>query len=386
MTSLRYKTAIVGAAETTDLGVIPDMTAQQLAVDAAINAMADCGIDKSQIDGIASTVGPAHLAHYMGIVPRWVDNTSVGGASFLIQVRHAAAAIATGLCNTALVTMGQSGRSRVGEPANPPNLRDRSYPGQFESVYGTAGPTTQFGMGVLRYMKETGTTHEQLASVAVAQRKWSSKVPRAMMRDLITVEDVFNSRMICYPFHLFECCVVTDGGGALILTGADRAVDFPTKPVYILGTGESVETPIVSQMYDMTTSAAFRTSSRSAFDEAGISRSDVDHLMVYDAFAHLPIYGLEDLGFVGRGEAGAFIEEGNTSPGGKLPMNTNGGGLSYTHTGMYGMFAMQESVRQVRGEAAYQAPGVEVSFCQGVGGMFLAAASLIFTNHTPHSD
>lgn len=389
MTSLRYKVAIVGAAETTDLGVVPDMTAQQLAIDAAVNAMADCGIDKSQIDGIASTVSPAHLAHYMGIVPRWVDNTSVGGTSFLIQVRHAAAAIASGLCETALVTMGQSGRSRVGESAGgggggpAGGRRDGSYPGQFESIYGPAGPPTLFGMGVLRYMKETGTTHEQLASVAVAQRKWSNRVPRAMMRDLITIDDVFNSRMICYPFHLFECCLVTDGGGALILTSAERAADFPTRPVYILGTGESVETPIVSQMYDLTTSAAFRASSRDAFAEALVSHSDVDHLMVYDAFAHLPIYGLEDLGFVGRGEAGAYIEEGNTSPGGKLPMNTNGGGLSYTHTGMYGMFAMQESVRQVRGEAAHQVPDVEVSFCQGVGGMFMAAASLIFTNQPP---
>jgi len=204
------------------------------------------------------------------------------------------------------------------------------------------------------------------------------------MRDLITTDDVFNSRMICYPFHLFECCLVADGGGALILTSAERADDFPTTPAYILGTGEAVETPIVSQMYDMTYSTAFRLSSSTAFNEAGVKHGDVDHLMVYDAFAHLPIYGLEDLGFVNRGEAGAFIEEGHTSPGGKLPMNTNGGGLSYTHTGMYGMFAIQESIRQVRGQAAHQVPDVKVSFCQGVGGMFMAAGSLIFTNEPPH--
>ena len=204
------------------------------------------------------------------------------------------------------------------------------------------------------------------------------------MQDLATVEDVMNSRMVCYPFHLFECCLVTDGGGALILTRADRAGDFPTKPVYIMGTGESVETPIVSQMHDMTSSAAFKVSSKKAFEEAQISHGDVDHVMIYDAFAHLPIYGLEDLGFVGRGEAGAFIEEGNTSPGGRLPLNTNGGGLSYTHTGMYGMFAMQESVRQIRGEASHQVPNVKVSFCQGVGGMFMAAGSLVFTNEPPH--
>ena len=392
MNSLRYKAAIVGASETTELGSIPDKTAFQLHVDAAVNAINDCGIDKNEIDGIATTMSPASLAHYLGIVPKWIDNTQVGGTSFLVHVRHAAAAIASGLCETVLVSMAQSGRNRVGEETSrigdvsgqSGGRRDNSFPGQFESIYGVAGPTTQFGMGVLRYMKETGLSHEQLASVPVAQRKWANKVPRAMYGDLITTDDVFNSRMICYPFHLLECCLVTDGGGALIITSSERAKDFPTKPVYIMGTGESVETPVVSQMYDMTTSAAFKTSSKKAFEESGITHSDVDHLMVYDAFAHLPIYGLEDLGFVKRGEAGAFIEEGNTSPGGKLPMNTNGGGLSYTHTGMYGMFAIQESVRQVRGEAAHQVDGVKTSFCQGVGGMFMAAGSLVFTNEEPH--
>ena len=392
MDSLRYKAAIVGASETTELGSIPDKTAFQLHVDASVNAINDCGIDKNEIDGIATTMSPAALAHYLGIIPTWIDNTQVGGTSFLVHVRHAAAAIASGLCETVLVAMAESGRNRVGEQTGrigdvasmSGGRRDSSFPGQFESIYGVAGPTTQFGMGVLRYMKETGLTHEQLASVPVAQRKWANKVPRAMYRDIITIEDVFNSRMICYPFHLLECCLVTDGGGALIITSAERAKDFPTKPVYIMGTGESVESPVVSQMYDMTTSAAFKTSSKKAFEEAGVTQDDVDRLMVYDAFAHLPIYGLEDLGFVKRGEAGSFIEEGNTSPGGKLPMNTNGGGLSYTHSGMYGMYAIQESVRQVRGEAAHQVDGVKTSFCQGVGGMFMAAGSLVFTNEGPH--
>ncbi len=392
MDSLRYKAAIVGASETTELGSIPDKTAFQLHVDASVNAINDCGIDKNEIDGIATTMSPAALAHYLGIVPKWIDNTQVGGTSFLVHVRHAAAAIASGLCETVLVAMAESGRNRVGEQTGrigdvasmSGGRRDSSFPGQFESIYGVAGPTTQFGMGVLRYMKETGLTHEQLASVPVAQRKWANKVPRAMYGEIITIEDVINSRIICYPFHLLECCLVTDGGGALIITSADRAKDFPTKPVYIIGTGESVESPVISQMYDMTTSAAFKTSSKKAFEEAGVTHDDVDHLMVYDAFAHLPIYGLEDLGFVKRGEAGSFIEEGNTSPGGKLPMNTNGGGLSYTHSGMYGMYAIQESVRQVRGEAAHQVDGVKTSFCQGVGGMFMAAGSLVFTNEEPH--
>ena len=383
--SLRYKAAIVGASETTEIGVLPETSETQLHIDSAVNAMNNAGIGVDQIDGIASTMNPAILSNYLGIVPKWIDNTSVGGTSFLIHVRHAAAAVASGLCETVLCAMGESGRSRVGVARRGGGgQRDNSYPGQFESIYGPLGPPTLFGMGVLRFMKETGTTLEQLASVAVAQRKWSNKVPRAMFGDLITVDDVFNSRMISYPFNLFMCCLVTDGGGSLIITSADRAKDFPTTPVYIMGTGESVETPIVSQMYDMTHSAAFQTSSKKAFEESGVSHDDIDHLMVYDAFAHLPIYGLEDLGFVGRGEGGAFIEEGNTSPGGKLPMNTNGGGLSYTHSGMYGMSAIQEAVRQVRGEAAHQVEGVKTSFVQGVGGMFMAAGSLVLTNEEPH--
>src|SRR5205814_1553589 len=190
------------------------------------------------------------------------------------------------------------------------------------------GPPTLFTIPVLRYMKTYGITEEQLATVAVVQREWAAKNPRATFRDPITVEDVLNSRMIAHPFRLLMCCLVTDGGGALILTTADRAKDFPTKPVYLLGTGESVETPMVSQMEDFTSSRAFRVAGAKAFEEAGITHRDVDHLMIYDAFAHLPIYGLEDLGFCKRGEAAAFIGERNTAPGGKLSLNTNGGGAA----------------------------------------------------------
>ncbi|HYW23965.1 MAG TPA: hypothetical protein VE953_07345, partial [Terriglobales bacterium] len=254
-----------------------------------------------------------------------------------------------------------------------------SIQGQFEAPYGIMGPPTLFPIGVLRYMKTYGLTHEQLASVAVAQRKWASRNPRAYKRELVTVDDVLASPIIAYPMHLLECCLVTDGGGALILTSAARAaaMDLPSPPVYVLGTGESAESQVISMMEDFTTSRAFRVASASAFEEAGITHSDVDHLMVYDAFAHLPIYGLEDLGFVERGEAGAFVAEGNTEPGGRLPMNTNGGGLSYTHTGMYGMFAIQESVRQLRGTAPAQVPDAKISVAQGVGGMFMSAGTLV---------
>jgi acetyl-CoA acetyltransferase len=374
--------AVVGAAETTKLGVIPDVSQIQLHADAALNAMADCGLKPKDIDGVA-TAGetPVQIAHYLGITPTWVDGTSVGGCSFMIHVRHAAAAIEAGLAKTILVTHGESGRSRVGNP--PRSVPPSSLNGQFEQPFGPMGPPSLFPIPVLRYMKTYGVTHEQLAMVSVVQREWAGKNPRATFRDPITVEDVLGSRMIAYPLRLLQCCLVTDGGGALILTSADRAKDFPTRPVYILGTGESVETPMVSQMESFTSSRAFSVAGPTAFREAGITHKDVDHLMIYDAFAHLPLFGLEDLGFVPRGEAGHFIAERNTALGGKLPLNTNGGGLSYMHSGMYGMYALQESVRQMRGIAPAQIPGAKISVCHGVGGMFAASGTIIFSNQKP---
>ena len=372
--------AIVGAAETTQLGVIPDMSMLQLHADAALNALADCGLTARDIDGVATAgTSPTDLAHYLGITPTYADGTQVGGCSFMLHVRHAAAAINEGLAETILVTHGESGKSRIGAGGFPMGGAS-SLAGQFEAPFGPAGPPSMFTIPVLRYMKDLGLTHEQLAMVAVVQREWAAFHPRATFRTPITVEDVLNSRMIAYPFRLLQCCLVTDGGGALILTAAERAKDFPTKPVYLLGTGESVESPMVSQMADFTSSRAFRVAGAKAFEESGIAHKDVDHLMIYDAFAHLPIYGLEDLGFCERGAAAQFIWDRNTAPGGKLPLNTNGGGLSYMHSGMYGMYALQESVRQMRGIAPAQVPGARISVCHGVGGMFAASGTIIMTN------
>ena len=370
-------TIIAGAAETNAVGKLPDYSVLQLHLEAAVNAVADAGLTMRDIDGIATVTspGPVQVAHALGITPSWMDGTAVGGTSFLLHVRHAAAAIRAGYARTVLITHGESGRSRVG--ATPFPRGGSSIPGQFEAPYGTAGPTTSFTIPVLRYMKEYGLTHEQLAYVAVAQRKWAARNPRAMFRDLITVDDVLASRLVAYPFHLLECCLVTDGGGALIVTSADRAADFPKPAVHVLGTGESAETPMISQMVDFTESQAFRLAGQAAFAEAGITTADVNHVMVYDAFAHVPIYGLEALGFTAKGEAGPFIAEGNTEPGGRLPLNTNGGGLSYTHTGMYGMFAIQEGVRQIRGEAPAQVPGADISVVLGNGGMFATAGVLV---------
>jgi len=375
--------AIVGAAESTRIGTVPDMSQIMLHADAALNAMADAGLKPSDIDGVACVgpMMPQQIAHYLGITPTWVDGTGVGGCSFMLHVRHAAAAIHAGYAKTVLITHGESGKSRV--QATPRPAEPQSLQGQFEMPFGPAGPPTLFTIPVLRYMKTYGVTHEHLAQVAVVQREWAAMNPRAAFRDPITIEDVLNSRMIAYPFRLLQCCLVTDGGGALILTSADRAKDFPQKPVYILGSGESVETTMISQMEDFTSSRAFRIAGPTAMEMAGITHADVDHLMIYDAFAHLPLYGLEDLGFVKRGEAKDFIWEGHTRPGGRLPVNTNGGGLSYTHTGMYGMFALLESVRQLRGIAPAQVPNVKISVCHGVGGMFSAAGTVVLGNERP---
>ncbi|MBO0831025.1 MAG: thiolase, partial [Actinobacteria bacterium] len=368
---------IAGAAETDEIGKLPGKSTLQLHVEAAVNAVGDAGLTMRDIDGIATVnaPGPVQVAHALGITPTYIDGTGVGGTSFLLHVRHAAAAIRAGYARTVLITHGESGRSRVG--AAPWPRGGSSIPAQFEATYGAAGPTTAFTIPVLRYMKEYGLTHEQLAYVAVAQRKWASRNPRAMFRDLITVDDVLASRLVAWPFHLLECCLVTDGGGALVVTSADRAGDFPKPAVHVLGTGEASEAPMISQMADFTESQAFRLAGQAAFAEAGITIGDVKHLMIYDAFAHVPIYGLEALGFAAKGEAGAFIADGNTEPGGLLPLNTNGGGLSYTHTGMYGMFAIQEGVRQIRGEAAAQVPGADLSVVLGNGGMFATAGVLV---------
>ena len=375
----RADIAIVGAAETTRMGKVPELSQTGLHADAALNALKDCGLTAADIDGVATGGHDvAEIIEYLGINPTWYDGTSVGGCSFIALVRNAAAAIRCGLCTTVLITHGESGRSnnRSHRPVLPSMQQQ-----EFEAIYGALLPPSRFTLPVLRKMKEDGLTEEQLAMVAVVQREWAAFHPRATARDPITIDDVLNSRMIAWPFRKLMCCLVSDGGGALILTSDERAKDFPTKPVYLRGMGGvGAEGPMITQMEDFTSSRAFRVSGKTAFDSAGITHADVDHLMIYDAFAHLPIYGLEDLGFVGKGEAGAFIAEGHTRPSGSLPLNTNGGGLSYMHSGMYGMFALQEGVRQMRGVSPAQVKDAKVSVVHGVGGMFSAAATAVLTS------
>jgi acetyl-CoA acetyltransferase len=387
MTGMHHgNVAVVGAAETTGLGVLPELSMIQLHAEAARNALADAGLTTADIDGVA-TGGPMpmEVSHYLGITPAWVDGTMVGGCSFMLHVRHAAAAIAAGAATTVLITHGESGRSRVGMSRYAVRAPD-TVSGQFEVPYGALMPFATFTVPALRFLHERGMSRTDLAEVVVAQRQWAAGNPRAFRRKPITVDEVLNdSPPVAYPFTRDMCCVVTDGGGALVLTSAERAADLPdgSRAVYLLGSGEAVGSPVMSQMAEVDSFAGFRSSSAAAFRSADLTPGDIDHLMCYDAFAHVPLFMLEDMGFVGRGESGAFIASGATRPGGSLPMNTNGGGLAYTHTGMYSMFAMQEAIRQLRGEAAVQVPGVRTSFVQGVGMYFAASASLIFASEQP---
>ena len=377
---LRGKVAIVGASESDEIGVLPDKSALTLHAEAARNALSDAGLTIADVDGLFTAgVTSVQLGEYLGIVPRYSDGTNVGGCSFIMHVEHAMLAIAAGIIDVALITHGESGRSRVGMGVG--GVSPDSPQGQFEQPYGTMGPTTLFSLPATRHMHEYGTTREQMAEVAVSNRKWAAMHPMAMMKEPITVDDVMNSRPICWPYSLFMCCLVTDAGGAIVLTSADRARNLRRPPVFILGTGEATEHNMVSMMEDMTTSRAAKVSGRAAFEMAGVSHSDIDVAELYDAFAFTPMLALEDLGFVKPGESGPFMAERRTGPSGDFPMNTNGGGLSYTHSGMYGMFTLIELTRQLRGEAGgRQVPGAAVGIAHGPGGMFAAASTLIAGN------
>lgn len=383
--------AIVGAAETSRIGKL-GMSRLAIHAEAARNALADAGLTLADVDGLFTAVaGPNELSEYLGMTPRYVDGTSVGGCSYMIFVRHAVAAIAAGYCDVALVVHGESGRSWIDmEPANGTPF---SPAGQFEAPFGTAGAATTYALPVLRHFHEFGTTRRQMSHVPAATREWALLNPRAMMNGAgaITPEDVEASPVVCHPFHRLDCCLVADGGGALVITSAARARDMRHKPIWILGTGEATAHRQIAMMRDFTVSDASVLSGQQAFAEAGLTPADIDHAMLYDAFSFTPMMFLEDLGFVGRGESGAFVAETRigadgrpvyrTGPGGDFPMNTNGGGLSYCHSGRYGMYAMIESVLQLRGDAgARQIPGLETSLAHGPGRQFAAAGTVILSN------
>ncbi|HEX9869435.1 MAG TPA: acetyl-CoA acetyltransferase [Candidatus Tectomicrobia bacterium] len=379
MKELRSTVCVVGVDESDEIGTLPHKSQLTLHLESIHNAVRDAGLNISDIDGIftAGQHSPALLGEALGISPRYIDGTSVGGCSFIIMVGHALLALHHGLCDVAVVSHGESGRSHVGVTRG----RDTALSGQYEIPYGFGPAPTNFGMITTRHMHEYGTTLEQWAQVAVSTRQWAALNPKARFREPLTVEDVLKSRPVCYPFTLLNICLVTDAGGAVVLTRADRAKNCAKKPVYIWGAGEGSEHVSVSQMHHLTFSEATRKSGAKAFAMAGVTHKDFNHIMLYDAFTSGPPIMLESLGFCKPGEGVYFFEEGKSTPGGRLPINTNGGGLSYTHSGMYGIFPIIESTRQLRGECGpRQVPNAKLSLVNGMGGMLSAAGTLVLAN------
>jgi acetyl-CoA acetyltransferase len=379
MKELSNKVCIVGVDESDEIGTLPGKSQLSLHLEATHNAIRDAGLKVSDIDGVftAGQHSPATIAEALGVTPRYLDGTTVGGCSFIIMVGHAMLALHHGLCDVAVVSHGESGRSGVGVTPR----RDTAIPGQFEASYGFGGAPTYFGLITTRHMHEYGTTLEQWAQVAVSTRKWAALNPKAKNREPITVKDVLDSRPVIWPFNVLNICLVTDAGGAVVLTRADRARDCARKPIYVRGAGEGAEHVSLTQMRNLTFSEATRISGEKAFAMAGVGPRDFNHVMLYDAFTSGPPLMLEALGLAKRGEGVNFFEEGRSTPGGSLPINTNGGGLSYTHSGMYGIFPIIESVRQLRGECGpRQVPNVRLGLVNGMGGMLSAAGTLVLAN------
>jgi len=350
------------------LGEAHGRNAMEILAESALVALDDAGLRPSDVDGLfvsttAHFMPTASAAEYLGIRPRYSDSNMTGGSSFVAHLLTAAMALACGQCDVALVAYGSNQRTALGR------LQMNNEPLPLETVYGPRYPISGYAMMAARHMHEYGTTRAQMAEVAVAARRWAMLNPEAFSRTPLTVDQVLAARMVSDPLGLLDCCLVTDGGGALVLVRRERAADLRRPPVHVLGVGLAHEHRQMSQMTDLTTTLA-RESGARAFAMARMERSEIDLLQLYDGFTINTIIFLEDLGFCPKGEGGAFVSGGRIAPGGDVPLNTNGGGLSCTHPGMYGIFLIIESVRQIRGEAGdRQVAGVETALVHGVGGM-----------------
>ena len=372
----RGSAAIVGVAES-DLGAVAAlMSPLDLMAQGIARALDDCGLTLKDVDGLFCATTQARtsamsLAEYLRLPDAYTDSTIVGGSSFEVHVAHAQAAIAAGLCTVAVVTYGSTQRT-VGRRA----ASAREY-NAYETPYKPFLPASAYAMAASRHMHEFGTTREQLAEVAVAARQWAQLNPAAWEKKPLTVADVLGARMVSYPLTVRDCCLVTDGGGAVIVTSAERARSLKKPPVYVLGCGQSITHASISSMPDLTHTGAIRSGAE-AYRMAGLAAKDIDVLALYDAFTINTILFLEDLGFCAKGEGGPFVAGGRIAPGGSLAVNTNGGGLSYCHPGMYGLFLLIEATRQLRGECGErQVKNASTALAHGNGGVLSAQATVI---------
>ncbi|MFH8771889.1 MULTISPECIES: thiolase C-terminal domain-containing protein [unclassified Streptomyces] len=379
------KVAVAGVA-LSDCGRVDDTTPYALHAQAARRALADAGLDRALVDGLASaglgTLAPVEVAEYLGLRPTWVDSTSVGGSTWEVMAAHAADAIAAGHANAVLLVYGSTARAdiRAGRRTGDLSFGARG-PLQFEVPYGHT-LIAKYAMAARRHMIEHGTTIEQLAQVAVQARANAALNPEAMFRDPITVDDVLSGPMIADPFTKLHCCIRSDGGAAVLLVAEEYVRDCRTAPVWILGTGEHLSHATMSEWPDFTVSPA-AVSGRLAFERAGVRPAEIDFAEIYDAFTYMTLVTLEDLGFCAKGEGGAFAEKGRLLVSGELPVNTDGGGLSAQHPGMRGLFLLVEAVRQLRGEAGerqVRRPGGELPYlgvASGTGGWFCSSGTVV---------
>lgn len=372
--ALRGEAAIVGAA-TAGVGWETGFSTVELMAEASALALADAGIPLADVDGVFA-VTPYHwmasvtLADQLGLEPRVTDSTNIGGASVVSHVGHALRALALGQCEVALVAYGSTQRSDTGKLVTGAELLP------VERPYGPLFPISGYALVTQRHMYEFGTTREQLASVTVAASQWAALNPEALKREPVSIADVLASPLVSDPLRKLDICLVTNGAGALVVTNRERAKRLAARAVPLLGAGESHSHAYVTNMRSFVTTAA-RQSSAAAYDMAGIGPEDMDFAQIYDAFTIMVPIGLEDLGFCGKGDGGAFVARG-IGPGSRLPVNTSGGGLRYCHPGMFGIFALIEGVRQLRGEGgARQVPRARVGVVHGFGGVFAGNATVV---------
>jgi len=377
MSNLRGNIAIVGTAES-DLGVVaPGMTPFDLMAQGTMRALDDCGLKLSDVDAYFCATSQSRMVsmamcEYLGIQPNYFDSTQIGGSSFMAHVAHAQAAVAAGEAEVIVVSYGSTQRSVSRAAAS---VRE---PNPYEDPYKPMMPPSAYALAASRHMHQYGTTREQLAAVAVAAREWAKLNPVAFRREDLTIQDVLNAPMISYPFTVRDCCLVTDGGGAIVLTTPERAKDLKNKPAYVLGAAEHISHNMISRMPDLTVSGAAH-SGPAAYKKAGVSAKDIDVFELYDAFTINTLLFLEDLGVCKKGEGGPFIESGAIAPGGSQPVNTNGGGLSYCHPGMYGLFLLIEAARQIQGkvEKARQVDNVNLAVAHGNGGVLSSQCTVV---------
>jgi acetyl-CoA acetyltransferase len=389
--------AIVAAAEADQIGYLESpKTDMMLGVEAIYNVCREAGISTKDIEGIANPGGANAYAEYLGIVPKWVDTTAVGGCSFQIHVAHMLAGINAGMFDIGVIVNGQAGYSRRNFPrggGGGGGAFDPSPDAQFVSPYGTTGAPSQYSHAMTRHMHQYGTTKEDFAEIAVNTRQWALLNPRAIMHSKetnpnggpITVDDVLNSRLISWPLNLLDVCLVTDHGGAVLVASKAAAESFRKPPVWVAGAGEAIGHATMLEMKDFTATSAAASAGR-AYKMAGMGPADMEMAMIYDSFTLTVGITIEMLGLTKRGEFASLVKDGNTAPGGKFPMNTNGGGLSFNHSGMYGMQLLVEAYRQLSGTAEDGINGLpgkqtsaETCIVNGTGGTLSATGTLVLT-------